>query len=430
MKKLQVWLLAVGIAVIPVSLSAAAPEVKFDKYFYNKTLRMDYFHCGDKQSEEFYFDELLEEPYWGGSKTKLIDDNFYGNYYVNVYDQKSGDLIYSRGYNSLFGEWQTVNEATTTRRCCNETVVIPYPKENVRIELMSRNKKGKFEKKFEYAVDINSYFIKKDRRHQLSTFDVHYSGNPANCVDVVLLPEGYTADEMEQFKADCQRFAEGLFTFSPYKENQHKFNIRAVLAPSQEAGSDIPAENIWKNTALSSSFYTFDTDRYIMTYDNKGLRDMAANVPYDFVYIIANTPKYGGGAIYNHYALSVAGNPMYAKIYVHEFGHLFLGLADEYVGGAAYNDLYPLDVEPWEVNITTLVDFDKKWKDLVDPKTPIPTKVDHKDINKIGVYEGAGYVSKGLYRPRPYCLMNSFNVDDFCPACLRAIQKQIDFYTK
>lgn len=429
MKKVQCLFLILLLTGSAMSLVGATP-VAFDRYFYNKTLRMDYFHCGDSKSDEVYFDELLEEPYWGGSKVNLIDDTFYGNYYVNVYDQKSGQLIYSRGYNSLFGEWQTVAEAKEIRRCCNETVVIPYPKENVRIELTGRNKKGQFEKKFEYTVDINSYFIKQDRRHQAPTFDVHYSGNPSHCIDVVLLPEGYTADEMEKFKADCIKFADGLFTFSPYKENKQKFNVRAVLAPSKESGTDIPADHIWKNTALNSSFYTFDTDRYIMTYDNKGLRDMAANVPYDFVYIIANTPKYGGGAIYNHYALSVAGNLMYAKIYVHEFGHLFLGLADEYVGGAAYSDLYPTDVEPWEVNITTLVDFDKKWKDLMDPKTPVPTTIDHKDINRTGVYEGGGYVSKGVYRPRPYCLMNSFNVDDFCPACLRAIQKQIDFYAK
>lgn len=423
-------LLAVIVVMCPFLVLGAESPVAFDKYFLNKTLRMDYFHCGDNKGEEFYFDELLEEPYWGGSKVNLIDDNFYGNYYVNVYAQASGQLIYSRGYNSLFGEWQTVDEAKTVRRCCNETVVIPFPRENVRIELMSRNKKGVFEKKFEYAVNVADYFIKKDRRHEAATYDVFYSGSPANCVDIVLLPDGYTADEMDQFKADCRKFVEGLFTFSPYKENRHRFNVRAVLSPSQESGTDIPAENIWKNTGLNSSFYTFDTDRYVMTYDNKGLRDMAANVPYDFVYIIANTPKYGGGAIYNHYALSVAGNSQYAKIYVHEFGHLFLGLADEYVGGAAYNDLYPFDVEPWEVNITTLVDFGKKWKDLVDSKTPIPTKVNENDLNRVGVYEGGGYVSKGIYRPRPYCLMNSFNVDDFCPACLRAIQKQIDFYAK
>ena len=411
-------------------LQANPSRAQFDKYFHNKTLRMDYTHCGNSELEEIYFEELLEEPYWGGSKTNLIDTMFYGNYYLNVYDVATDKLIYSRGYCTLFGEWQTTDEAKITRRSCSETVTIPFPKNDVRIEISSRNKKGKFVKKFEYTVDIDSYFIKKDHRMQYPTFDVHYTGNPAQRVDIVLLPEGYTADEMEQFKADCKRFAEGLFSISPYKERQEQFNIRAVLAPSQESGVDIPGEYIWKNTILNTSFYTFDTERYIMTYDNKSLRDLAANAPYDFIYIIANTQKYGGGAIYNHYGISVSGNQHAAKVYVHEFGHLFLGLGDEYVGGASYNDMYPKGVEPWEANLTTLVNFDKKWKDMLDKNTPIPTPYDSQNPTKLGVYEGGGYVSKGVYRPRYDCLMNTLSGNDFCPVCTRAIKKQIDFYTR
>lgn len=419
------------LACIVMLLQANSSWAQFDKYFHNKTLRMDYAHSGDNKHEEFYFEELLEEPYWGGSKHNLIDTTFYGNYYLNVYDAASNELIYSRGYCSLFGEWQTTDEATVTRRSCSETVVMPFPKNNARIEICSRNKKGKFEKKFEYTVDVNSYFIKKDRRMQYPTFDVHYTGDPARRVDIVLLPEGYTADEMEQFKADCKLFAEGLFSLSPYKETSNLFNIRAVLAPSKESGVDIPKENIWKNTILNSSFYTFDSERYVMTYDNKSLRDLSANVPYDFIYIIVNTQKYGGGAIYNHYGISISGNLHAAKVYVHEFGHLFLGLADEYVEiGSSYNDMYPTNVEPWEANITTLINFDKKWKDMLDKDTPIPTPIDPKNIKKLGVYEGGGYVAKGVYRPRPDCLMNTLSGNDFCPVCTRAIKKQINFYTR
>lgn len=412
---------------LTVSLNATA---QFDRYFLDKTLRLDYFHCGDRSMEEYYFDELLEEPFWGGSKVNLIDTNFYGNYYLNVYDRVSGDLIYSRGYNTLFGEWQTVEEATKIRRCCDETVVMPFPKENVRVELLGRNKKGVFEKKFEYLVDVKSYFIKKDRRLNFPSLEIQVAADPAQAVDIVLLPEGYTAAEMDRFKEDCRKFTEGLFSFSPYKENRDKFNIRIVLGPSEQSGADIPGDQVWKNTLLNSTFYTFDTERYIMTYDNKSLRDMAANVPYDFIYVLANSNKYGGGAIYNHYGLSVSGNEHYAKVYVHEFGHLFLGLGDEYVGGAAYNDLYPAGVEPWEVNLTTLVDFDRKWKGLLDKKTPVPTPVDQKHPERIGVYEGGGYVSKGVYRPRLDCLMNTLGGAEFCPVCRQGIEKQINFYTK
>lgn len=403
---------------------------QFDQNFYNKTLRLDYQHCGNNREEFYFFDELLVEPYWGGSKSNLVDTTNYGNYFVRVYDSKNNQLIYSRGYNTLFGEWQTIPESKNLNRSFMESIIVPFPRRESRIELLSRDKKGQFHKRFEYMIDPQDYFIKADRRHVYPTYDISVNADPAHAVDIVLLADGYTQDELEQFKEDCYKFAEGLFQYSPYKENRNKFNIRAVLSPSQESGADVPKDGIWKNTTFGSSFYTFDTERYIMTYDYKSLRDAAANVPYDFIYVLANSDKYGGGAIYNHYGLSVSGNKNYAKVYVHEFGHLFLGLGDEYVGGAAYSDMYPTDVEPWEANLTTLVDFEKKWKKMLPADCPIPTPIDMDDIRKIGVYEGGGYVNKGVYRPSPYCLMSVLSVDYFCPVCVKAIEKQIRFYTE
>lgn len=412
-------------------LQITGAYAQFEKYFLDKTLRMDYIHAGDSKHSEIYFQELLEEPYWGGSKVNLVDTMFYGNYYLNVYDLASNEPIYSRGYTTLFWEWQATAEADHSNFAACESVVMPYPRNDVRIEICGRDAKGNFEKRFEKVLDVDSYFIKKDRRMVYPTYDVHYTGNPARKIDIVLLPEGYTAEEMDKFKADCQQFAETLFSYSPFKENKQKFNIRAVMAPSQESGSDIPGENMWRNTILNSSFYTFDSERYIMTFDFKSARDLASNVPYDFIYILANSQKYGGGAIYNHYGISITGNASSSKVYVHEFGHLFLGLADEYVGTTSYNDMYDQSIEPWEENITTLVDFDRKWKDMLDEKTPIPTPVDKKHPDRLGVYEGGGYASKGIYRPLPDCMMNSIWVTDkFCPVCTRAILKQIDFYTK
>lgn len=412
------------------SLLSHPVSAQFNTWFQHKTLRMDFYHAGNEKNEMLFFDELLEEPYWGGSEVNLIDTNFYGNYYLNLYDLESNQLIYSRGFCTLFAEWRMTEEAKQLSRSSSGSVVMPYPKKDARIEIMIRNGKGKFEKKFEYVVHIDDYFIKKDRRLQYPVKDIQYTGNPAKRIDIVLLPEGYTASEMDKFVSDCEVFAKGLFSFSPYKENRNLFNIKAVLAPSQESGVDIPGEYIWKNTILNSSFYTFDSERYIMTNDFKSVRDLAANAPYDFIYIIANSQKYGGGAIYNHYGLSISGNVHAAKVYVHEFGHLFLGLGDEYVGTTAYNDMYPLKVEPWEANLTTLIDFGKKWKDMLDKNTPIPTPIDPENTTKLGIYEGGGYASKGIYRPRPDCLMNTLGGNDFCPVCLRAIKKQILFYTK
>ncbi|MFP4469181.1 MAG: M64 family metallopeptidase [Bacteroidales bacterium] len=411
-------------------VTSAFGQADFRKYFTDQTMRLDYTHAGTHNSETYYFDELLIEPYWGGSKTNLIDTMRYGKYFFEVVDEASGKVIYSRGYSTIFAEWQTVNEARETGRAFSESVVFPRPKKDVRVDFFSRNKKGILEKKFEYPVDVNSYFIKAERRLKFPAFDVHITGDPANSVDIVILPEGYTREQMGQFISDCRDFSEHLFDFAPYDEFRDKFNIRGVLAPSPDPGSDIAADSVWQNTLLNTGFYTFDSERYCMTYDFKSVRDMAANAPYDQIYILVNHPKYGGGAIYNFYSVSVNSNNQAAKIFIHELGHGFAGLGDEYyTDEVAYNEFYPLDVEPWEPNITTLVDFDSKWKNMLHRKTPVPTPQEEKYIDDLGVFEGGGYSAKGVYRPKYDCLMNTFRGDDFCPVCKRAIRQMIDFYT-
>lgn len=403
---------------------------QFDKYFEDKSLRLDYYHSGDKTYEDFFFDELIEEPFWGGSKVNLVDTFEFGNYYVKVFDPSRDTLLYSRGFSSLFREWQTTNEALTTKRSMSESVVIPFPKIPVDIVIYSRNWDGVFNEVFRYNVDPkNNYFIKKDRRLDFPTFYVHKSGKPNNKVDIIILPEGYTNDQMGLFIDDCRKFAEELFRYEPYSTNKENFNILGVLAPSDDDGSDIPGEGVWKKTLLNTSFYTFDSERYCMTMDNKSVRDMAANGPYDQIYILVNTSKYGGGAIYNYYNVSVNNNKKAGKIFIHELGHGFVGLGDEYYNSStSYNDFYNLKTEPWEPNLTTMVDFDSKWKSMVKKRTPIPTPDISKYFAKVGVFEGGGYVSKGVYRPMHDCLMNSFNGDEFCPVCKKAIQDMINFY--
>ncbi len=406
-------------------------QAQFDNYFENKSLRMDYYHSGNDKEEVFSFDGLLEEPYWGGSKTNLVDEMGYGNYFVKVFDLESNTLIYSRGFNSLFGEWQTTNEAKETWRSLSESVVIPYPKSSVKIVLYSRSWEGVFEEKFAYVADPENYFIKQDQRMKYPSFDVHISGDPAQKVDVVILPEGYTADEMGLFVSDCRQFAKDLFTFSPFSNNTDKFNIRGILAPSEESGVDIPAQDIWKRTLMNASFYTFDSERYLMSFDNMSVRDLAANAAYDQIYILVNSTKYGGGAILNYYNVSVNSNEQSAKIIVHEFGHGFAGLADEYFDSStSYNDFYNLDIEPYEPNISTMVAFEDKWQHMIKKRTPVPTPDTSIYYDRVGAFEGGGYVAKGMFRPMHDCLMHTFKGDQFCPVCEEAIQKMIDFYTE
>jgi len=407
------------------------PQVNFNKYFFNKTLRVDYFHTGDSLHDSYSIDELKEEPYWGGSKTNLVDTFNYGKCEVKVFDQQDNKLIYSRTYSTLFDEWQTTDEARHTTKTFSETVIMPFPKEKIRIEFYSRDRQNILYKKFVYPVDPDNYFISPERHLEYPSFEVIHNGDPAVKVDIVMLPEGYTKDEMEKFREDCRKFADDLFAVSPYSENKDKFNVWGVEAPSPEAGTDIPADGIWKKTLLNTTFYTFDLERYLMTPDYKSVRDLAANAPYDQIYILVNSDKYGGGAIYNYYSVCASGNRFSEYVFSHEFGHGFAFLADEYyTSDVAYNDFYPLDVEPLEPNITTLVDFGSKWKDMVDKDTPIPTPDILKYKNKVGVFEGGGYAVKGIYRPMEDCSMKSASVNNFCPVCRRAIQQMIDFYTK
>lgn len=408
---------------------AADEKVDFDRYFEDKTMRFDFYHCGDVASEEYFFDELREEPYWAGSKVSLLDTTGYGGQLFKVIDLASGREIYSRSYCTLFNEWQTTAEAQSVRKAMPESVVFPYPKQPVRVEIYARNRKGIMEKKFEQEINPASYFVRKFTP-RYDTFEVAYTGNPSTRIDIVLIPEGYTAAEKSKFEQACRVFAEELLSYSPFKENAARINIRAVWAPSMESGVTIPGEHVWRNTATKAQYYTFDSERYQMIEDFQGLRDIAAHVPYDHIYVLSNTQKYGGGGIYNFYGISAAHHPnRTGKIYVHEFGHVLLGLGDEYVGGVSYNDMYPADVEPWEENLTTLVDFERKaWHGMIEEGTPIPTPVDENQPRRLGVYEGGGYVDKGVYRPWPNCMMNNLHtIDVFCPVCTAAIQKQIDF---
>ena len=407
------------------------PQFKFEHYFLDKTLRLDYFHSGDSENDFYSFDELIEEPFWGGSKNNLIDDFDYGNYKFNVRDIKSNLVIYSRTYSTLFKEWQTTEEAKNTSRTFSETVVFPFPQQPVRVEFFGRDENNKFDKKFSYVVDPGDYFIKKERAYEFDSFDVLINGEPSEKVDIVIIPDGYTMEELELFKKDCEKFAGYLFNSSPFKENKDKFNIRGVFAPSKESGTDLPGENIWKNTIMNSRFYTFDLERYLMTSDNKTLRHIASNAPYDQIYILVNHDKYGGGSIYNHYSVCVNNNQYEEFTFVHEFGHGFASLADEYyTSDVAYQDFYSLDIEPVDPNLTTLKDFESKWKDLVDDETPIPTPATEEYKNVVGAFEGGGYVQAGVYRPMQECTMKSIVVDNFCPVCKRALQEMIDFYTE
>ncbi|MEA3439677.1 MAG: M64 family metallopeptidase, partial [Chloroflexota bacterium] len=258
--------------------------------------------------------------------------------------------------------------------------------------------------------------MSRHKKHNYQKFKIHHSGNPNEKLDIVIIPEGYTRNELRKLRKDCKRFNEYLLESSPYNENRDKINIWGVYAWSRESGTDIPSEDIYRNTIANTTFDTFGLERYLTTDDFKTVKDIASNAPYDRIFILVNHSKYGGCGIYNHYCIVTSDNEESDFLTLHEFGHAFAGLGDEYYTSEfVVEDFYPLDKEPWEPNLTTLVDFTSKWIDMVDEGTPIPTPATAEYESTVGVYEGGGYVAKGVYRPFIDCTMKSKIYDQFCP---------------
>jgi len=410
---------------------AAGGQESFDKYFTNKVLRFDYMLAGNSIKTTVYQVGMKEEPFFGGSKIQLTDPFDYGNFKYEVFDGETNTLIYSRGFCTLYQEWQTTAEAKIMERSFYEVATMPFPKNKVRFVLSIRGKNGSFSKLYETEIDPANYFIRKEKTVAANVTKVYYSGDPSTNVDLVFIAEGYTAAEMTKFRDDVKKMADILFAEAPFSDYKNKFNIYAIEAVSAESGTDIPGERSYVNTAVNSSFYTFDTDRYLTTQDIKSVNDYAALAPHDNIIVLINSNKYGGGGVYNYYSGTTTGHSYSAKVFIHEFGHSFAGLADEYyTSDVAYDEFYPLNVEPWEPNITTRVNFDSKWNRMIARETPVPTPADDKYKNTTGLFEGGGYSAKGIYRPEIDCRMKSNSNKGYCTVWREATRKMIEFYIK
>jgi len=411
------------------SFSAFSQQADFDKYFINKSMRVDYSHVGNSKNENIYLKEIRQEQFWGGSQVNIIDTFMYGNYMVNIYDKATKKLIYSRGSDNLFKEWQTIPEAKEISKSFYEVATFPYPKEKIIFNIDRRDRKGGYFNLFSLEIDPKNVSIKKEKACNYNTFEILKNGDSKNKVDIAFIFDGYTKDEIEKLHKDAKRFAEYLFSYSPFTENKNKFNIWGIEVISNESGTDMPTIDVWKNTAINSNFNTFNSERYLTTSDIKSLRDAASLVPYDQIFLLVNSEKYGGGGIYNFWSITSVDDPASKFVFLHEFGHGFGGLADEYVDDGLSDEFYPKGIEPWEPNITNLVDFDTKWKNLINKETPQPTPATIEYAKTIGLFEGAGYMAKGFYRPYRKCEMQTLMVG-YCPVCQHSIQQMIDFYTK
>jgi hypothetical protein len=442
-----------------------------------RTMRVDYDHTGNASEERFALDRVVLEPLeWPGNPARPLDDTNLGTYFFEVIDRKTNRAVYSRGFDSVFGEWVTTDEAKERWRTFSESLRFPTPSAPVQIIVKRRDKNNAFREVWTTVVDPNDMFVDSAKPAPVGPLiELEKHGPSAQKIDFLLLGDGYTAAERGKFEKDARRMVELLFAVEPYRSRRNDFNVWALCPPTEESGISRPSTGIHRRSRIGATYDAFGSERYILTFDNRSFRDVASFAPYEFVEILTNSRTYGGGGIFGQYSTAAADSLWAPYLLVHEFGHHFAALADEYYTSAVAYGAAAERVEPWQPNITALADpAALKWKDLVAPGTPLPTpwlkerfeaeqseyqkkrrqiradrapeeKMDalfqqEKEEStkllgsdtysgKIGAFEGAMYESKGFYRPRADCIM--FTRDDvgFCAVCSRGITTVMDLYT-
>ena len=460
----------------PEILVQQTGNVVFDKYFAGKTMRLDYNHSGTSKEEHFAVDRIISDGPWPGNKFVLIDKLELGPYFFQVVDKENGTLLFSRGFASVFGEWQSIPEADKNWGSFNESIRFPWPQKPVTVIVGKRDPStNQFKTMWTTDIDPASREVNPADLVHTNKVDVIQEYGPASeKVDIVILGDGYTKDEMKKFKNDAERLSRVLMAQEPFKSRSKSINIRAVETPSEVSGVCKPHPGVFKRTALSVQYGAFDSERYALSYDNKTIRNVASQVPYDFMVILVNERTYGGGGIYNLYTTVSSDNKFAEYIMVHEFGHHLAGLADEYYTSAVSYEAPDITLEPWETNITAMLDKNNlKWKDLVAESTPLPTPWNKEAFDKfgydiqqqrqklreqkvpeevmealfmkqynqenayfskekykdaVGAFEGGGYTPKGIYRSQLDCIMFTRHMH-FCKVCQRSLVSVMDQYT-
>jgi hypothetical protein len=476
-------LLALLLAVLAAVAVATSPAVAaqgegFEAHFLPKTMRLDYFHTGGRGQEIVSLDRVVSDGPWAGSLTRLLDDLNLGAFFFEVSDPDTKRILYSRGFASLYGEWETTDEPKTVSRTFHESLRFPWPKRPVQVVLEKRGPDGLFRELWATRVDPNSRFVNAaDAAPAGKVTTLLDSGPPTQKVDIAILGEGYTAAELPKFHADARRLLDKLFATEPFKSRKGDFNVRAIDLPSAESGVSRPHVGRFRRTPVSAEYNIFDSERYMLTLDNRALRDVLSAVPYEFVEILVNEKQYGGGGIFNFQATASVDTAFANYVFVHEFGHHFAGLGDEYyMSPVAYAETPAEQPEPWEPNVTAMKDPALlKWRDLVTPGTPLPTPWDKEawekkareylakrralierkapeaefdalfreqqktdtpmlagmaNSGKVGAFEGASYRARGLYRGQTDCIMFTRDEVGFCAVCRRAIERMIDLYSR
>lgn len=462
-------LLPIVFAVLFAAASASAAPA---------TMRVDYYHTGNDKEERFSLDRVLIEPLpWAGNMSRPIDGTNRGKYLFEVADAASGRIVYSRGFSSIYGEWETTGEAQKVNRTFSESLRFPAVERPVQITIKKRDARNVFQTVWAFGLDPANKFVEKGQRTAAGALlKLHESGDPAQKLDLLILGDGYTQAERSKFERDARRLTQVLLQTAPFKERQQDINVWGLAPAAAQSGISRPSQGIFRRSPVGATYDAFDSERYILTFENRNFRDIAANAPYDVVEILTNTETYGGGGIYGLFSTAAASNLWAPYLFIHEFGHHIAGLADEYyTSDVAY--LPAADrVEPWEPNVTAMLDpAALKWRDLVTPGTALPTlwpKAEFETYTKaiqerrrqiraanrpeaemnalfreemardtallnsgahaqrVGAFEGANYEARGYYRPQADCIMFTRDEVPFCAVCQRAIAAIIDLYSR
>ncbi len=390
---------------------------RFDDYFEDRTLRIDYTFSGNHELQQLYVDELVVLPRWYGRRHRLAELPLKGNGQLTVRAKNTGEVIYRHSFSSLFQEWLATDEAKHTQKSFENVFLVPFPKQPVDITIELRDYHERIVASMTHSVDPSDILIRKAGERLVTPYvTLQQAADTTRCIHVAYVAEGYQQHEMDTFLNDCRVAMEALFQHEPFRQMQNRFNMVAVISPSAESGTSEPSKGIWKQTALGSHFDTFYSDRYLTTLHLKRLHDVLAGTPYEHIIILVNTDHYGGGGIYNSYNLTYAHGKHFRPVVVHEFGHSFGGLGDEYPYGDS-DPMYFADTEPWEPNLTTKHDFKGKWEQLVNE-------------GRAGLVEGGGYLSKGVWRGFENCRMRTNEEPEFCLVCKQALIRLINFYTE
>ena len=407
----------------------------FNDFFADQTLRIDYIFSGNASQQMVALDELSSLDGWAGRRVNLDKVPVRGNGEIRIIEPESRKVIYRQTFSSLFQEWLVTEEASQLTKSFEATFLLPMPKKDIEIEITLLDNEGRQQTTMRHAVSPDDKLIRQRDNAPTSRHEYLLKSGPSEeCIDVAIVAEGYTADEMDLFLKDARTACDEIFRYEPFSKHKNRFNVVAVMTESTDSGVSVPQDNEWRTTAINSNFMTFYSPRYLTTNSVHLTHDQLAGIAYEHLIILANTDTYGGGGIYNSYTLTTAHHPQFKPVVVHEFGHSFGALADEYFYDEPDHTAgtYKLDYEPWEQNITSLVDFDSKWADMVKNKQEIPTEPTEKREKNytVGVYEGGGYMTKGMYRPAVVCRMRDNEATQFCPVCQRAIERIIIYNTE